>query len=76
MNNTFQDPIVAEVRKNREEMFAEFGGDVGRLHRYLAEQQPTWEAAGFHYETEEKRQARIAWKKQQNEERARKIASV
>jgi len=61
------DPIVAEVRRNREELFAEFDYDPVKLHEYLDSQRPLWEAAGFHYESEEERQARFEWNDQQEE---------
>ena len=76
MNDEFYDPIVAEVRKNREELLAEFGGDTKKLREYFATQRPVWEAAGFHYETEEERQARLAWSRQQREELNRKLAAL
>ena len=76
MSEKFYDPIVAEVRKNREEWFAEFDCDPVKFHEYLEAQRPKWEAAGFRYETEEKRQARIAWNRQQREAEERKIANL
>ena len=76
MNEKFYDPIVAEVRKNREEWFAEFDCDPIKLREYLDVQRPKWEAAGFHYETEEKRQARFAWNRQRREAEEREIASL
>jgi len=69
------DSIVAEVRRNREAMLAEFDGDTMRLTAYLEAQRPFWEAAGFRFETEENRQARIAQSKQRREEEARRIAN-
>ena len=53
------DPIVAEVRKNREKLLAEFDGDINKLRTHLAEQRPKWENLGFHYETVAERQARF-----------------
>jgi hypothetical protein len=76
MNNEFYDPIVAEVRKNREEMLAEFGGDTKKLTEYLESKRPEMEAAGLRFETEEERQARLAWKKKQKEELSQKIAAL
>ena len=32
MDNVFYDPIVAEVRKNREELLADFGGDMNQTY--------------------------------------------
>ena len=76
MNNEFYDPIVAEVRKNREEMLAEFGGDTKKLTEYLESKRPEMEAAGLRFETAEGRQARLAWKKKQNDELAQKLAAL
>jgi hypothetical protein len=76
MNSTFHDPIVAEVRKNREDLLAEFDGDIDKLRQNLDELRTGWKAAGFHYVTEEERHARLAWRKQQDEELARRIASL
>jgi hypothetical protein len=76
MNETFYDPILAEVRKNREEMLAEFGGDSKKLTAYLESMRPEMEAAGFHFETEEKRHARIVWNHQQREAENRRIANL
>ena len=59
------DPIVAEVRRNREAMLAEFDGDTKKLTAYLESKRPELEAAGFHFVTEEERQARLAWNRQQ-----------
>ena len=42
--------IVAEVRRNREEMLVEHGGYEGYT-KYLAEQRPKLEAAGWHFAT-------------------------
>lgn len=76
MNDGFYDPIVAEVRKNREELLAEFDGDIIELHKHLAEQRAKWEALGFRYETQEERKTRLMWREQQEEELMRKIAKV
>jgi predicted nucleic acid-binding protein len=70
------DPIIAEVHRNREELLADFGGDSKKLSAHLKSLRLEIEAAGLHYETEEKRQARIAWGKQQEEELARRIENV
>jgi hypothetical protein len=75
MNEKFNDPIVAEVRKNREELLAEFGGDTKKLTAYLESKRPEREAAGFRYVTEEERQARLAWNRQQREAEDRRLAS-
>ena len=70
------DPIVAEVRRNREELFAEFDCDTLKLREYLDSQRPIWEAAGVRYELEEKRQARLAWNRQRREAEKRRIACL
>jgi len=76
MNEKFHDPIVAEVRKNREEWFAEFDYDPVKLREHLDAQRPKWEAAGLRFETEERRQARLARSRQRREAEARSIASI
>ena len=76
MYENFYDPIVAEVRRNREEMLAEFGGDTKKLSAYLDSKRPKWEAMGFRYETEAEWQARFAWSDQQQEALNRRIASA
>ncbi|MDR1001378.1 MAG: hypothetical protein LBL96_11375 [Clostridiales bacterium] len=76
MNNAFYDPIVAEVRRNRKELLADFGGDIRKLDAYIDSKQREREAAGVRYVTEEEMLKRLAWKKQQDEELANKIASM
>ena len=76
MNENVYDPIVAEVRKNREEWYAEFDYDAGKLREYIISQRPEMEAAGVRYETEAEREARFAWNKQQQEAEDRRIASL
>jgi hypothetical protein len=76
MNNETYNPIIAEVRRNRKDILAEFGGDCGKLRAHLKSLRPEIEAAGLHYETAEERKARFAWHDKQEEELARKIASV
>ena len=70
------DPIVAEVRRNREAMLAEFDGDIRKLDVYLESKRPEREAAGFRYVTEEERQARLEWNRQRQAEIDRRLASV
>jgi hypothetical protein len=41
-------------------MLAEFNGDMHALQLHLNKQRSKWEAAGFHYETEEERKNRLA----------------
>ena len=53
------DYIVAEVRKNREDWFAEFNYDAERFHRHIQEQQAINIAAGAKYVTPEEMQTRI-----------------
>ena len=76
MSEAFFDPIVAEVRKNREEMFAEFDYDIGKLISHLEAKRPEMEAAGFRFVTEEERQARLEWNRQRREAEERRIASL
>ena len=76
MSDVFIDPIVAEVRKNREELFAEFNYDVSKLHAYLESKRPEWEAAGAHYETQEEREARFEWNRQRQEAEELRLASL
>ena len=76
MNENVYDPIVAEVRKNREEWYAEFDCDAGKLREHLISQRPAMVAAGVRYVTEEERQARLAWRRQRQEADERKIASL
>jgi len=52
----YLDEIVAEVRKNREELLAEHGGIEAYL-KYLDEQRPKMEAMGFKYATKEELEA-------------------
>ena len=76
MNEKYYDPIVAEVRKNREDMLAEFDGDTKKLTAYLKSKRPIREAAGCCYVTAEERQARLAWNRQRREADNRKLASI
>ena len=70
------DPIVAEVRKNREEWFAEFDCDTIKFQDYIREQQAKNKAAGVSYMSEEERQTRQAWKRQQREDENHRIANL
>ena len=76
MNHKIYDPIVAEVRQNREAMLAEFGGDIEQLDAYLASKQSEREAVGAHYVTEEERLTRLAWNRQRREAEDRRVASL
>jgi len=76
MNDRFYDPIVAEVRKNREDLLAEFDGDTKRLTAYLKTKRPEMEAAGLRFETSAERQARFEWSQQQQEALNKKIANA
>jgi hypothetical protein len=76
MNERFYDPIVAEVRKNREELLAEFDGDIKKLTAYLESKRSEMEAAGLRFESEEKRQARLAWNRQRREAEDRSFANL
>jgi hypothetical protein len=76
MNNKFYDPIVAEVRKNREELLADFGGDINKLDEHIESKRIARKASGVRYETEAERQKRFAWNKQQQAEIERRVAVV
>ena len=66
MNEEYDDdPIVAEVRRNREELLADFGGDMEKLSAHIASERPELEAVGVRYVTEEKRQSLLARRRQQ-----------
>jgi hypothetical protein len=75
MNDKLHDPIVAEVRKNREEILAEFGGDTKKLSIYLKSIQPEMEAAGFRFVTKEEQQERLTLNRQQQEAIERRFAA-
>ena len=45
------DPIVSEVRKNREELFAEFNFDSAKLRENIESQRRNWEGTGVRYVT-------------------------
>jgi hypothetical protein len=49
----FYDPIIAEVRYNREKLLAMYGGIDG-LHKHMDENRPDLEKAGWHFVTKEK----------------------
>ena len=72
----YEDEIIAEVRKNREELLAEFDGDGRKLTEYLISQRPIMEAAGVRYETDEERQARFEWNRQQQLAEERRVSSL
>ena len=72
----YEDSIITEVRRNREEILAEFDGDGRKLTEYIISQRPAMEAAGVRYETDGERQARFAWNRQQQEMEERRIASI
>ena len=76
MDERYDDPIVAEVRRNRAELLADFGGDMEKLSAYLKSKRPEREAAGVHYETEEEAQARMAWSRQRRERAAQRAVNL
>jgi|GEM_PF-4979563 len=43
----WDDPIIAEVRSNREALLADFDGDIHKLILYLKEQNSIKEAMGW-----------------------------
>ena len=76
MNNDFFDPIVAEVRQNREELLQSFGGDIQKLDTHMKTQRAKWKAAGFDYESEADRQTRIARHREYQEAERKRIANI
>ena len=88
--DTWQDPVVTEVRKNRETIYEEYGGDMRKYEEHLQEldydvkkylnylesKRAEWEAAGIRYETKEEREARFAWNRQQRETEDRRLAAI
>ncbi|MDR3338430.1 MAG: hypothetical protein LBT16_14640 [Treponema sp.] len=53
------DPILAECQQRKAELLEEHGGSEG-LSKYLDEWRPYWEAQGWHFETPEEFETRIA----------------
>jgi len=43
----WNDPIIADVRRNREALLSDFNGDIHELIQHLKEQHPIKEAAGW-----------------------------
>jgi len=76
MNEKFHDPIVAEVRKNREEMLAGFNGNTKKLTEYIDLKRSEIEAAGLRYETPEERQNRLTRNRKRREMEERRVASM
>jgi len=76
MNKEPSDPIVAEVRKNREALLAEFGGDVEKLSAYLKSKRSERKAAGVRYVTEEERLLRLARRKERDEKLVRELEAI
>jgi hypothetical protein len=71
-----EDFIVAEVRKNRADLLAEFGGDTKKLINHLISQRPQMEAAGWRYETENEIESRKAWHRQQQDMEQRRMEAI
>ena len=69
-----EDSVITEVRKNRSELLAEFGGDTKKLIEHLRSQRPAMEAAGWRYETEAEFEARKSRHRQQQEAEQHRIA--
>ena len=76
MDNVFYDPIVAEVRKNREELLADFDGDMKKLDEYIEAKRVIRKAVGVRYETEAEREVRFAWNRQRREADEHRGASL
>jgi hypothetical protein len=53
----YEDEVVAEVRRNREELLAEYGGIEG-LHKHMEEERPILEAQGWKFVSTEEVAAR------------------
>jgi hypothetical protein len=68
-----EDTVITEVRKNRADLLAEFGGDTKKLIEHLRSQRPAMEAAGWRYETEAEFEVRKSWHRQQREAEQRGI---
>jgi hypothetical protein len=48
----FYDPVIAEVRKNREKLLEMYGGIDG-LHKHMDEERPKLEEEGWHFVADE-----------------------
>lgn len=48
----YYDPILAEVRKNREKLLEKYGGIDG-LHKHMDEERPRLEREGWRFATDE-----------------------
>jgi len=72
-NNDLHDPIIAEVRGNREELLQDFNGDIHKLDQHIKSQRSKWEVK---YESESEQQERIAWHKKQQEMELKRIANL
>ena len=71
-----EDSIIAEVRKNRTELLAEFGGDTKKFIEHFIAQRPAMEVAGWKYETETELETRKALHRQQQEMELRRIENL
>jgi len=71
-----EDSIIAEVRKNRTELLAEFDDDAKKLIEHLIAQKPAMEVAGWKYETETELETRKALHRQQREIELKRIESL
>ena len=76
MNKFSEDSIITEVRKNRSELVAEFGGDAKMLIEHLLSQRPAMEAAGWRYETNEELEARKEYHLKQHREEQLKMEAI
>ena len=58
------DPIVADVRRNRESLLADFGGDIHELIQSLKKRHPVMESTGWEAVTiEEVEESKAAFEK-------------
>ena len=71
-----EDSVIAEVRKSRTELLADFGGDTEKFIEHLIAQRPAMEVAGWKYETEAELETRKKLHRQKEEMELRRIESL
>jgi len=64
----WKDPVVAEVRTNREAIYESFGGDMKRYEEHLRQLESDLKSQGWEYEPKESIESRKALHRQQLEE--------
>ena len=75
-HDTWQDPVVTEVRKNRETIYEEYGGDMRKYEEHLQELESDLKAKGWKVDAIENLEARKALHRQQQDLEYRKIAAL